>query len=173
MRTVRLQTVRASVATTRCCFSEGVGPMSDVQRGTLLWDLSHDAFLMLPTPLSPKTQWQTDACKNITFSQLRLRVVTRVWTSVFQCDRFNLCQAQRSTKRDIESGLSLQESRFESFFDSERLWSAWVFLLFPLTHFLSIFRLNTRQKHKCSQNIAPWLWSGTTILMNGSLWKKG
>ena len=53
--------------------SEGRGQGREHRRGggTLSCDISRDAF-----DVSPPPQEQTDACENITFLQLRLRLVT-------------------------------------------------------------------------------------------------
>ena len=154
MRTARLKTVRAWVATTRCCCSGG----SSVHLSyCVTYPVMH---LMLPTlPILPKTEWQTDTCKYITFSQLRLRVVTRVWTSVSNVTDLTCVRWRKAP--NVTGNVASPKVAFRKLFDSERLRSAWVHFLFPLTHFLPIFRLNTWGKHKCSQNIAPWLWSGT------------
>ena len=91
MHTAHLETVHASVSvdTTRLeqisidYYQMSVGgsqdwcggTLPDLLGGTLLCDLSHGAFdLTHPPPCGE----QTDACENITFTQLRFRVVTSI-----------------------------------------------------------------------------------------------
>ena len=64
-----LQVKMTSLPLIHCFWCPGV-------RGTLPCDLSHDAC-DVPTHLTPRGQndWRTDACKNITFSQLCLPAV--------------------------------------------------------------------------------------------------